>query len=111
MLTYLTEPDEDPNVRGDAFKTLFVARLSYDTTEKDLEREFGRFGPIERIRIVTDVTAETNGTANESKSKTEKKKKPHRGYAFVVYEREKDMKGTASPHPMPCNSGVSLYNG
>ena len=45
----LTEPRDDPNVRGDAFKTLFVARLSYDTTEKDLEREFGRFGPIERV--------------------------------------------------------------
>lgn len=24
-------------------------------------------------------------------------KKPHRGYAFIVYEREKDMKGTDSP--------------
>ena len=43
------ERDDDPNIRGDAFKTLFVARLSYDTTEKDLEREFGRFGPIERV--------------------------------------------------------------
>ena len=44
-----TEREEDPNIRGDAFKTLFVARLSFDTTEKDLEREFGRFGPIERV--------------------------------------------------------------
>lgn len=43
------KPGDDSNVRGDAFKTLFVARLSYDTTEKDLEREFGRFGPIERV--------------------------------------------------------------
>ena len=43
------EREDDPNIRGDAFKTLFVARLSYDTTEKDLEREFGRFGPIERV--------------------------------------------------------------
>lgn len=42
-------PAEDPNVRGDAFKTLFVSRLSYDTETKDLEREFGRFGPIERV--------------------------------------------------------------
>ena len=41
-------PENDPQVRGDAFKTLFVARLSYDTKETDLEREFGRFGPIER---------------------------------------------------------------
>ncbi|KAL2053096.1 hypothetical protein ABVK25_006733 [Lepraria finkii] len=78
--------EEDANIRGDAFKTLFVARLSYDTTEKDLEREFGRFGPIERIRVVTD-TAESKEDA-----KPKKKKKSHRGYAFVVYEREKDMK-------------------
>jgi U1 small nuclear ribonucleoprotein 70kDa len=33
--------------------------------------------------------------------KDEKQKNPkksHRGYAFIVYEREKDMKGTAIPH-------------
>ena len=47
----VVEREDDPNIRGDAFKTLFVARLSYDTTEKDLEREFGRFGPIERVCI------------------------------------------------------------
>lgn len=44
-------PHEDPNIRGDAFKTLIVARLDYNADEKDLEREFGRFGPIERVRI------------------------------------------------------------
>ncbi|KAK2741290.1 hypothetical protein FQN55_008387 [Onygenales sp. PD_40] len=74
-------PENDPQVRGDAFKTLFVSRLSYEATEADLEREFGRFGPIERIRIVVD-------THNPKKNP----KKPHRGYAFIVYEREKDMK-------------------
>ncbi|KAI9760904.1 MAG: hypothetical protein M4579_001405 [Chaenotheca gracillima] len=79
-------PDNDSQVRGDAYKTLFVARLSYDTKESDLEREFGRFGVIERIRIVTDTHAD--GKENEKK----KKKKPHRGYAFVVFDREKDMK-------------------
>ena len=42
-------PQEDPNVRGDPFKTLFVSRLSYEVEPKDLEREFGRFGPIERV--------------------------------------------------------------
>ena len=48
-----------------------------------------------QIRIVADTSeAEENGT------KSKKKKKSHRGYAFVVYEREKDMKGTASiPRP------------
>lgn len=47
------KPQEDPNIRGDAFKTLIVARLSYDATEQDLESEFGRFGPIERVRLMT----------------------------------------------------------
>lgn len=42
-------PSEDANVRGDPFKTLIVARLSYDANESDLEKEFGRFGPIERV--------------------------------------------------------------
>lgn len=46
----IDKPNEDPNIRGDAFKTLIVARLSYDADERDLEREFGRFGPIERVR-------------------------------------------------------------
>lgn len=44
------KPNDDPLIRGDAFKTLIVARLSYDADERDLEREFGRFGPIERVR-------------------------------------------------------------
>ncbi|KAJ3479981.1 hypothetical protein NLG97_g8178 [Lecanicillium saksenae] len=74
------KPIEDPLIRGDAFKTLIVARLSYDADERDLEREFGRFGPIERTRIVVDTHAAEKGN---------KKKKPHRGYAFVVFEREK----------------------
>jgi U1 small nuclear ribonucleoprotein len=31
--------------------------------------------------------------------KPNKKKKKHRGYAFVVYEREKDMQGNLQPQP------------
>lgn len=67
-------PNEDTQVRGDPYKTLFISRLSYEVTEDDLQREFGRYGPIERVRIV--------------KSKDDKP----RGYAFLVFEREKDMK-------------------
>jgi len=78
------KPEEDPKIKGDAAKTLFVGRLSYDVKESDLEREFGRFGPVERIRIVKDEVLE-------------KPKKPHRGYAFIVYEREKDMRGKLIP--------------
>ncbi|KAF3928948.1 hypothetical protein AA313_de0207787 [Arthrobotrys entomopaga] len=68
-------PDNDPHIRGDPYKTLFVSRLSYDIKEQDLEREFGRFGPIDRIRLVRD-----------------KETKKPRGYAFILFEREKDMK-------------------
>lgn len=54
MHCLLDKPQEDPNIRGDAFKTLIVARLSYEATEKDLESEFGRFGPIERVSFFKD---------------------------------------------------------
>ncbi|KAJ3175851.1 hypothetical protein HDU87_005679 [Geranomyces variabilis] len=70
------DPNSDPNAVSDPYKTLFVSRLSYDTTEKDLKREFGKFGPIKSLRIVTN-------SKEDNKS---------RGYAFVEYEREKDMK-------------------
>ncbi|KAF2658899.1 RNA-binding domain-containing protein [Lophiostoma macrostomum CBS 122681] len=76
------KPAEDPKIHGDAFKTLFVSRLAYNTTSEDLEREFGRYGPIERIRIVENASA----------SPDDPLKKRKRGYAFIVYEREKDMK-------------------
>lgn len=68
-------PNTDPQVRGDAYKTLFIARLSYEVVEGDLEKEFSRFGPIERIRVVREQ--ETNKS---------------RGYAFIVFERERDLK-------------------
>jgi RNA recognition motif-containing protein len=44
-------------------------------TENDLRREFEMYGTIERVRIVKD------------------EKGRGRGYAFIVYERERDMKG------------------
>lgn len=108
----LYKPTSDQNIRGDAFKTLFIARLPYDADIKDLDREFGRFGPIERIRIVTDngeteeakqeeevkQEAEQNGDGVKKKVRHTKKKSrkgTSRGYAFVVFEREKDMKGTS----------------
>ncbi|KAI9779737.1 MAG: hypothetical protein M1839_007235 [Geoglossum umbratile] len=77
-------PTKDPQIRGDAFKTLFVARLSFEVKESDLEREFGRFGPIERASL--------NHSHAYDPANSKKKKKAHRGYAFIVYEREKDMK-------------------
>jgi len=68
------DPHQDSNASGDPFKTLFVARISYDTTEKKLKREFEVFGSIKKVRMVYD-----------------QKGKP-RGYAFVEFEHERDLK-------------------
>mmetsp|Transcript_91061 Transcript_91061/g.253519 ORF Transcript_91061/g.253519 Transcript_91061/m.253519 type:complete len:270 (+) Transcript_91061:70-879(+) len=68
------DPHKDENAVGDPFKTLFVARISYDTTEKKLKREFEVFGSIKRVRMIYD-----------------QKGKP-RGYAFIEYEHERDLK-------------------
>jgi len=68
------DPHKDPNADGDPFKTLFVARVSYDTTEKKLKREFEAFGSVKRVKMVYD-----------------QKGKP-RGYAFIEYEHERDLK-------------------
>ncbi|XP_022879834.1 U1 small nuclear ribonucleoprotein 70 kDa [Olea europaea var. sylvestris] len=69
------DPNSDPNISGDPYKTLFVARLNYETTESRIKREFEAYGPIKRVRLVTD--RETS--------------KP-RGYAFIEYMHTRDMK-------------------
>lgn len=58
----------------DAYKSLFIARLSYDTSEKKLQREFEQYGPLKKVIVVED-----------------KEGKP-RGYAFLEFERESDMR-------------------
>jgi U1 small nuclear ribonucleoprotein len=58
------------------YRTLFVGRLSYDTTEKKLRREFEAYGPIKQIRLVTDSSSGSNKS---------------RGYAFIEFVNESDM--------------------
>jgi len=68
------DPYSNPKATDDAFKTLFVGRISYKTTEHKLKREFEQYGPIRSVRMVYDLDG-----------------KP-RGYAFIEYERERDMR-------------------
>ncbi|XP_013149014.1 PREDICTED: U1 small nuclear ribonucleoprotein 70 kDa-like [Papilio polytes] len=68
------DPAANPASTTDPFKTLFVARINYDTSESKLRREFEGYGPIKRISM---VYSKENG-------------KP-RGYAFIEYEHERDM--------------------
>jgi U1 small nuclear ribonucleoprotein len=56
------------------YNTLFVGRLAYEVTERKLLREMEAFGPVKDIKLV-----------RESDSKS-------RGYGFVEYENEEDMK-------------------
>ncbi|XP_014300602.1 U1 small nuclear ribonucleoprotein 70 kDa [Microplitis mediator] len=68
------DPAAIPNVTADPFKTLFVARINYDTSESKLRREFEVYGPVKKIVVIHNTV---NG-------------KP-RGYAFIEYEHERDM--------------------
>lgn len=64
----------NPTVSGDPFKTLFVARINYDTSESKLRREFEVYGPVKQITV----------TCSHDTGKP-------RGYAFIEYEHERDM--------------------
>nr|CAD7262377.1 unnamed protein product [Timema shepardi] len=68
------DPHSLPLATADPFKTLFVARINFDTSESKLRREFEVYGPIKKIVV-------THNTVNG---------KP-RGYAFIEYEHERDM--------------------
>jgi len=68
------DPTKDPKTTGDPYRTLFVTKMNFNTTEHKLKREFELYGPIKKVRIVND----NNG-------------KP-RGYGFIEYEKERDMR-------------------
>ncbi|KAG6464957.1 U1 small nuclear ribonucleoprotein 70 kDa [Manduca sexta] len=70
----LWDPTANPKATADPFKTLFVARVNYDTSESKLRREFEGYGSIKKIHMVF----------NKESGKP-------RGYAFIEYERERDM--------------------
>lgn len=73
-LVKLWDPHKDQKTTGDPYKTLFIAKLSYNTSEHKLKREFEMYGPVKKVRIVQD-----------------QKGKP-RGYGFVEFEKERDMR-------------------
>ena len=68
------KPTENPAAKSDPYRTLFVGRLAYETTERNLQRVFEEWGPVTAVRIVTD---------REGRS---------RGYAFIEYETERDLR-------------------
>lgn len=59
---------------SNAFKTLFVCRLDYSTTEAKLKKEFEIYGSIKSLKIIKNK----DGIS--------------RGYGFIEYENEEDYK-------------------
>ena len=66
----LWAPRTDPTATRDAYRTLFVGRLAFETTERRLERELAAFGTVAALRIVHDRSGVS------------------RGYGFVQYANE-----------------------
>ncbi|KAL7066530.1 RNA recognition motif family protein [Cryptosporidium serpentis] len=62
------------DMTDDPYNTLFVGRLSYDTTERTLRKEFETYGPIKKICLITDLNGQS------------------KGYAFIEYESESSLK-------------------
>jgi U1 small nuclear ribonucleoprotein 70kDa len=71
------------------YNTLFVGRLAYEVTERKLLREMEAFGPVKDLRIIT-VRDDDDESSKKQKNTTGEKQS--RGYAFVEYEHEDDMK-------------------
>jgi len=66
--------DRTEKATKDAYKTLFVGRLSFELTEDDLKQEFEYYGPIVKVHLVRS------------------KKGKSRGYGFVEFESSRDLK-------------------
>lgn len=70
----LWDPQSNGECTTDPFRTLFVSRINFYTSESKLRREFETYGPIKQIKMISDP----------------KSGKP-RGYCFIEFEQEKDM--------------------
>jgi len=67
-------PNDNERATSDAFRTLFVGRINFDSSDSKLKREFESYGPVKKITLQTN-----------------KKTGKPRGYAFVEFEHERDM--------------------
>jgi len=68
------DPNNNDRVTSDPFKTLFVSRVNFSTTESRLRHEFEIYGPVKRVRMIHDINTGE-----------------FRGYAFIEFESKSDM--------------------
>ncbi|KAL5547240.1 hypothetical protein UlMin_006927 [Ulmus minor] len=71
----LYDPFGDPKLIGDPYSTLFVARLSPQTTDHTLRMAFSKYGRVKNLRLVRHIVTGAS-----------------RGYAFVEFETEREMR-------------------
>lgn len=71
----LYDPLGDPKLLGDPYCTLFVARLSHQTTEHTLRKAMRKYGRVNNLRLVRHIVTGAS-----------------RGYAFVEFETEREMR-------------------
>ncbi|KAI4353110.1 hypothetical protein L6164_002083 [Bauhinia variegata] len=71
----LYDPFGDPKATGDPYCTVFVGCLSRITTEETIHRVMSKYGRVKNLRLVRDIVTGAS-----------------RGYAFVEYETEKEMR-------------------
>ena len=90
----LWDPQSSPESTTDPFRTLFIARINFYTSESKLRREFEQYGPIKQIKMVTD----------------QKTGKP-RGYCFIEFEQEKDMHCKYFRFPRRIHRGLQRSSG
>ncbi|CAF1872131.1 unnamed protein product [Brassica oleracea] len=69
------DPSGDSKAAGDPYCTLFVGRISHLTTEETLREAMSRYGKVKSLRLVRHIVTGAS-----------------RGYAFVEYETEKEMR-------------------
>ncbi|KAF9620343.1 hypothetical protein IFM89_011078 [Coptis chinensis] len=88
------DPSNDPNISGDPYKTLFVARLSYETTESKIKREFEQYGPIKKVGTLGQAKRRSGYCLLTCSVRmvTDKSTNKPRGYAFIEYAHTRDMK-------------------
>ncbi|KAG8057380.1 hypothetical protein GUJ93_ZPchr0002g25693 [Zizania palustris] len=71
----LYDPFGDPKATGDPYCTVFVGRLSRQTDDETLRKAMSRYGRVKSMRLVRDIVTGAS-----------------RGYAFVEYETDKEMR-------------------
>ncbi|WZY82305.1 hypothetical protein YC2023_028689 [Brassica napus] len=69
------DPFGDSKAAGDPYCTLFVGRISHLTTEDTLREAMSKHGKVKSLRLVRHIVTGAS-----------------RGYAFVEYETEKEMR-------------------